>query len=96
MLVVRLRIGHNQNVVLQNPEVDRTSEMPPLIHKVHILIEDLDVVVRSVRSALSLCALVHAQFSKQVDRRSRNTLVVRITSAHRDHQRGLIPLVLEV
>src|SRR4029079_15093467 len=46
--VVRLGVGHDERVVLENPDAARTPELRPRIDHVHVLVEDLDAVVRAI------------------------------------------------
>src|SRR4249920_3024254 len=46
--VVRLRVGHDERVVLENPDAAGTAELRPRIDHVHVLVEDLDAVVRAI------------------------------------------------
>src|SRR4249920_1085226 len=46
--VVRLRVGHDERVVLENPDAAGAPELRPRIDHVHVLVEDLDAVVRAI------------------------------------------------
>src|SRR5207237_1406366 len=51
--LIRFGIGNDQSVVLQDRNSAGPAEMAPLIHEVHIPVEDLDPVVGSVRDEQS-------------------------------------------
>src|SRR5262249_53093614 len=47
--VVRLGVGHDECVVLQNPDAAGTPELRPRVDDIHVLVEDLHAVVRAIR-----------------------------------------------
>src|SRR5262249_14719313 len=46
--VVRLRVGHDERVVLEDPDAAGPTELRPRIDDIHILVEDLHAVVRAI------------------------------------------------
>src|SRR5262249_41753330 len=46
--LVRFRVGDDQRVVLEDPDAARPAEVPPLVDDLHVLVEDLDAVVRAI------------------------------------------------